>query len=212
MVENQKASNKRLAARFAGNAQANLELNESRNIMVGKLRRGYTNLTELMVLHSTTNYWEASERVAKRLDTSDFNQIKYWRMLSNLHWGNVKKHSWGELAKFLENCSEELFEYFFKTLNRSSEFDLAKFLTIIGNTKASGEDIYAFLVNMTDCIPNRAPHRKDNHLRFSAIEKALKQNPSLDFMEFEVLFNTEGYSTTFRTLNEIESRLKTKGF
>lgn len=177
--------------------------------MTGLLRTGRTNLEELETLHLTTNYWSVSERVAKRLDKSSFNHKKYWLMLANLHDGNVKKSSWNELSKFLEDCPDDLFKYFFTTLDRSSEFSLAKFLTIIRNSKASGEEIFTFLVNMTNCTPCRVPDGKnENGQRFSGISTVLTKYPNFDLMKFDELFNHGRYIARFLTFDQIVEHVK----
>lgn len=154
---------------------------------VGKIRPPLENIEELFIQHTMADeLWEASERVALRLQKSNFNAKKHWWALTRVPKSNVSPKVWNTFSCFLSSCDDQIFENFFNKLDYT-KIDLGKFLEILHENNSNGEEIFAFFYNISPILGKRHSKIVDNATE--KVKKELKSSPDVNLIKVGKFYN-----------------------
>lgn len=156
--------------------------------MVGRLNSSLENIDELNMLHMMTSkaVWKSTERVALRLEKSDFNALKHWRALTTIPNSNFSSDVWDRFSLFLASCSDEVFKEFFGQTD-SAKVNLGEFLEFLGENNSSGEEIFAFFYNISYALKGR-PNKKVDFAT-NLIRQKLADDPNSNLIEMGRIYN-----------------------
>lgn len=180
----------------------------------GRLRPGYKNIDELSMQHMVDGVWEHSEGVAKRLERDKYEKLDHWRVLEKVTLlGKKDVRGWSNLADFLQKCSDDLFREFFRVLSSNRQrISLDFFLKLTQNSKASGEELYIFLMNCSAYTPSLVRDGvNDNPKRFDIITKLIDRDRNVDlsllnrYLDYDFK-SRKSVRIRFLTLQDIENR------
>lgn len=154
---------------------------------VGKMRPPLENIDELYNRHSRRlDLWESSEKVAKRLDKSRFNDLKHWWALTRVPENNPSVQVWKNFSIFLESCDEEIFEKFLNKI-QFTKVDLGEFLKILHENNSNGEEIFAFFYNISPILGRRQNQKIKEATKL--IEQKLASDPDTNLVEIGEIYN-----------------------
>lgn len=156
--------------------------------MVGRLNSSLENIDELNMLHMLTSkaVWKSTERVALRLEKSDFNALRHWRALATIPDSDFSSDVWDRFSLFLASCSDEVFKEFFDKIE-STKVNLGEFLELLNENNSSGEEIFAFFYNISPALSGVRNKKIDSATNL--IRQVLASNANVDLIEIGKIYN-----------------------
>lgn len=153
--------------------------------------------------------WKSTERVALRLEKSNFDSLKHWRALLTIPQNNPSEKVWDTFSRFLASCSDEMFESFFNKFSHK-KLELGEFLEILHENSSNGEEIFAFLLNISPALGGRRIKKIDDTTEI--IKKILRSDPNFDLVKIGKLYNlAQGNNgNNFLTYQQWQDFLRTR--